>query len=292
MDNNLPNPVSFQAALEKFLKHLDSKSRSSATRIAYGSDLKQLMDHMTGKRVTQATTIAPEHLKEYIEILFSQSYTAKSISRKINSMKTFFRYLNEEKILTHNPAVDLSHPKYDIKPPRFITPDEYKALRDAVRLDIRISTVVELLLQTGMRISELANLRLEDVKKNELYLRPIENNPARTIPLTKSAATAISNYMSLRPKVENDHLFVTKTGRPLLIRNIRTSVDRYFKKAGIKDVKVNDLRHTFIAHQLKNGVQPEVVHKHVGHKRLSSTQKYLDYLQIKEELTLTRIIEL
>jgi site-specific recombinase XerD len=78
----------------------------------------------------------------------------------------------------------------------------------------------------------------------------------------------------------------------LLIRNIRTSVDRYFRKAGLKGVKVNDLRHTFIAHQLKSGVQPEVVHKHVGHKRLSSTQKYLEHLDIKEEFTLTHIVEL
>ena len=89
--DNIPDPVSFESALEKFLKNLESKSRSSATRIAYGSDLKQLMDYMRGKRITQATTISPDHLKEYVDSLFSQSYTAKSISRKINSMKTFFR---------------------------------------------------------------------------------------------------------------------------------------------------------------------------------------------------------
>jgi site-specific recombinase XerD len=291
MDNTL-NPVSFETALEKFLKHLESKSRSSATRIAYGSDLKQLMEHMGNKRITQATTIGPDHLREYIDSLFSQAYTAKSISRKINSMKTFFSFMHAEQLITTNPAEHLAHPKYDIKPPRVLSPEEYKALRDVVRLDIRIGTIVELLLQTGMRISELANLRLEDVKKNELHIRPIENNPSRDIPLTKSAATAVSNYLSLRPKVTDNHIFVTKTGRPLLIRNIRTSIDRYFKKAGIKNVKVNDLRHTFIAHQLKNGVRAEVVHKHVGHKRLSSTQKYLEFLQIKDELTATRIIEL
>jgi len=69
-------------------------------------------------------------------------------------------------------------------------------------------------------------------------------------------------------------------------------VDRYFKKAGLKGTKVNDLRHTFIAHQLKAGVHPETTYKHVGHKRLSSTQKYLEHIEIKEEATLTRIIEL
>lgn len=290
--DNIPDPVSFETALEKFIKSLESKSRSTATRIAYGSDLKQLMDHMKGKRITQATSISPEHLAEYIENLFSQSYTSKSISRKINSMKTFFRYMHSEKLITANPAESMTHPKYDIKPPRILSSEEYKALRDVVRLDIRIGTIIELLLQTGMRISELANLRLDDVKKNELHVRAMENNPSRDIPLTRSASTALSNYLSLRPQVSDNHIFVTKTGRPLLIRNIRTSIDRYFKKAGLKNVKVNDLRHTFIAHQLKSGVQTEVVHKHVGHKRLSSTQKYLNHLEIREELTLTRIIEL
>jgi site-specific recombinase XerD len=289
---DLPEPVSFETALEKFLKHLHSQNRSSATRIAYGSDLNQLKDHMLGRRITQASTILPDHLQDYVNHLFSQNYTAKSVSRKINSFKTFFRYLHQESLITTNPAESLPHPKYDIKPPRILTADEYKALRDAVRLDIRIACVVELLLQTGMRISELANLRVDDIKKNELFIRPLENNPSRTIPLPKSASAAVANYLAVRPKVENDHLFITKTGRPLLIRNIRTSIDRYFKKAGLKNVKVNDLRHTFIAHQLKAGVQPEIIHKHVGHKRLSSTQKYVEFLQIKEELTATLLVEL
>jgi integrase/recombinase XerD len=289
---DLPEPVSFDTALERFLKHLQEVSRSSATRIAYSSDLEQLKNHMESHRITQATTIQTEHLEDYVNSLFSQNYTAKSISRKINSLKTFFRYLHEEKLVSVNPAEALPHPKYDVKPPRILTPEEYKALRNVSRLDIRISAIIEILLQTGMRISELANLHLDDIKKNEIYIRSQENNPARTIPTPKSAFAAISNYLSMRPQVKDDHLFVTKTGHPLLIRNIRTSVDRYFRKAGLKNVKVNDLRHTFIAHQLKNGVQPEVIHKHVGHKRLSSTQKYLEHLGIKEELTLTRIVEL
>jgi site-specific recombinase XerD len=289
---DLPEPVSFDSALEKFLKHLEQESRSSATRIAYSSDLEQLKNHMSAKRITQATTVQSEHLKEYVDYLFSQNYTAKSISRKINSLKTFFRFLHQEKMTLDNPAASLPHPKYDIKPPRILSPEEYKNLRDASRLDIRIGAIIEILLQTGMRISELANLKVGDVRKNELYISPLENNPARTIPVGKSASAAIQNYLAVRPDVQNDHLFVTKTGHPLLIRNIRTSIDRYFKKAGLKDVKVNDLRHTFIAYQLKNGVHPEVIHKHVGHKRLSSTQKYLEYLSITEEVTATRIVEL
>ncbi len=289
--NPIPDPISFESALEKFVQYLNTQKRSSATRIAYHGDLRQMADHLTNHRITQATTVQTPHLQDFIGDLTQKNYTSKSISRKINSMKTFFRYLHKENLVVQNPAESLSHPKYDIKPPRFLSPDERQSLREAVRLDIRISAIIELLLQTGMRISELANLRVDDIRKNDLYIRSFENNPARTITLHKSASTAVANYLAIRPAVKADHLFVTKTGHPLLIRNIRTSVDRYFKKAGIKNAKVNDLRHTFIGHQLKSGVKPDLVHKHVGHKRLTSTQKYLEHLNITEEFTLSQIVE-
>jgi len=222
----------------------------------------------------------------------ARGYTAKSVSRKINSFKTFFKFLISENIVTADPATHLVHPKYETTPPRILTPTEYKALRDACRLDIRISAIVELLLQTGIRISELANLRVSDVGKNELLIRPLENNPARTITLGKSVMMAIQNYLATRTKVIDDHLFVTKTGRPLLVRNIRTAVDRYFRIAGIKRVKVNDLRHTFVAHQLSNGVDPEFLSKTVGHKRLTSTSKYLNHVTLQTNTFSSKLIEL
>ncbi len=290
--DNLPDPVSFEAALDKFITYLKGQKRSQATTIAYGSDLDQLKNHLQDRRITQATTVQTEHLKAYIDHLATLNYTSKSISRKINSLKTFFKYLHSEKLIVDNPSAPLTHPKVDSKPPRILTPTEVKNVRDAVRLDIRIAAVIELLLQTGMRISELAGLHLEDIKKNEAYIRSQESNPARTIVLNRPAVSALQNYLAIRPKVEDSHLFVTKTGHRLLIRNIRTAVDRYFKKAGLKDVKVNDMRHTFIAHQLRHGVQPETVNKHVGHRRLSSTQKYLDHVRIEVTETSNRIIEL
>lgn len=290
--DTLPTPVSFDIALEKFLTYLKVQKRSSATAVAYGSDLGQLRDHLSSHKITQATTVATEHLQGYIDFLGSQSYTPKSVSRKINSIKTFFKFLVSENLVPANPSAPLTHPKYDTKPPRILTPTEIKNLRDASRLDIRISTVIELLLQTGIRISELANIRLEDLKKSELYVRSIENNPARTIPLNRPSSVSLQNYLAIRPKVTDSHLFVTKTGHPLLIRNIRTVVDRYFKKAGLKEVKVNDLRHTFIAHQLKAGVEPTFIHKHIGHRRLSSTQKYLEFITIDITETHVRLIEL
>ncbi len=286
-----PNPISFDLALGKFITQLKDQKRSSATITAYSGDLTQLKKYLTDHRITQATTVLTEHLQGYLDDLSTNGYTPKSVSRKINSLKTFFKYLHQEGLTTSNPAASITHPKYETSQPRVLTQAEYRSLRDACRLDIRMSAIVELLLQTGIRISELANLYTADVKKNEIVVRSQENNPQRTVPLGKGAASAIQNYLAIRPKVEDQHLLVTKTGRPLLVRNIRTAIDRYFRQAGIKGAKVNDLRHTFIAHQLEAGADPTYLAKIVGHKRLSSTEKYLSFTKSPTQ-TSTKLIEL
>ncbi len=290
--NNLPDPVSFATAISSFSDYLKTQKRSTATVIAYANDLQQLRKYLEEHRITQATTVQTPHLQEFVAYLSNHGYTAKSVSRKLNSIKSFFKFLTSQGVITSDPAKPLDHPKYDTAAPRILSVDEYRKLRDASRLDIRMSAIVELLLQTGVRISELANIHLEDVVKNELTIRAAENNPARTVPLNKSAAAAVQNYLSVRPPVKDPHLFVTKTGRPLLVRNIRTAIDRYFTHAGIKNVKVNDLRHTFMAHQLQAGVDPEYLAKTVGHKRLSSTSKYFDFIKSSVSTLSSRLIEL
>lgn len=283
--NSLPTPISFETALEKFSGYLKSQKRSSATIIAYNSDLMQLKNHFIQQRITQVTTLTPQHLSDYLTHLSNNGYTAKSVSRKVNSLKTFFKFLYQNSLTPTNPTTDLAHPKYITSAPRVLTPIEYQSLRDAVRLDIRMSAIVELLLQTGMRISELANLRVEDIKKNEVYIRPLENNSGRSIPTSRSVSAAVSNYLSVRSTITDPHLFVTKTGRPLLIRNIRTAIDRFFRQANIKTAKVNDLRHTFVAHQLQAGCDPQYLSQIVGHKRLTSTTKYLDFVKPQSLIT-------
>ena len=288
---DLPNPISFETAQEKFIAFLKNQHRSSATVTAYAGDLSQLREYLHTHRITQATTIQTEHLQDFLDSLSQKNYTPKSISRKINSLKTFFKFLHQEKLVVSNPASPLTHPKYETTPPRVLTSEEYHRLRDACRLDIRMCAIIEILLQTGIRISELANLRLEDVKKNEMVIRAAENNPQRAVPLNRSAIGAIQNYLAIRPKVEDGHLFITKSGRPLLVRNIRTAIDRYFRIANIKNAKVNDLRHTFIAHQLQSGLDPVFVARMVGHKRLSSTEKYFDFVKISGQ-TSQKLVEL
>ena len=274
-----------QDAHKEFLEHLRGKKRASATVLAYGKDIQQLVAFLEDLKKGDVHEIAADDIRSFLAKLEKGGYTQKSISRKLNSTKTFFRFLKVQELITDDPATIVEHPKFDTKPPRILSPIEYRALRDAARDDTRIASIIELLLQTGIRIGELANLRVEDMyfsegaKEGTLFVRSQENRPERTVPLNKSAEIALKKYITVRPKTTNTALFVTKTGRPLLVRNIRTAIDRYYKKAGISGAKVNDLRHTWVAHHLSSGASLVLISKIAGHKRISTTERYLALIQ-------------
>ncbi|HUW22324.1 MAG TPA: tyrosine-type recombinase/integrase [Candidatus Bathyarchaeia archaeon] len=275
--------ASVDAAHDKFIKYLKNKSRAQATILAYRKDIEQLTDFLKEKGISQVDTVLTEHIEEFKKDLLEKKYTAKSVSRKLNAVKTFFKFLEEEGITVKNPASSVSHPKYEIKAPRILSQMEYRAIRDAAREDIRISTIVELLLQTGMRIGELARLEIGEIESDYLDIKAYESHKSRKIPLNKAAKKALERYIKIRPKVRTRSLFITKSGRPFLIRNIRGAIERYFKIAGIESAKVNDLRHTFIAHQLAAGNSVVLIQRLVGHKRLSTTERYLDFVKGKSQ---------
>lgn len=277
--------MTLQAAHEQFVQNLKDSGKAHATVIAYSKDIEQLVEFAEKeKNKTEVSDITDVEIEEFKELLKKQRYTGKSISRKINSIKAFFRYLMNEGVLNENPADIVSHPKYDQAPPRVLSKTEYRALRDASRGDARMSAVVELLLQTGMRISELAALQIGDVDfdRNVITVRPQNSRASRRVPLNAAAKQAVMDYLAVRPRAREKTMFLTKTMRPFLVRNIRTAIDRYFRLAGIKDAKVNDLRHTFIVEQLKAGTPLVYISQLVGHKRITTTEKYLKLIEAPE----------
>jgi site-specific recombinase XerD len=275
--------MDLKTAHSQFVEHLNSRKRARATIVAYSKDIEQLLGFLGNMGKKSITEIAHDEITAFLKKLSGDGYTPKSVSRKINSIKTFFRFLKASGTIQTDPAVDIEHPKYEIKPPRILSKLEYRALRDACRADVRTYAIVELFLQTGIRIGELANLTLGDIKDIELNIKAQEGHPQRQVPLNKAAKEALNNYLAARGAGKpEDALFITKTGKPLLIRNIRTSIDRYFRIAGIENAKVNDLRHTFIAHHLMAGTPITTLSKLVGHKRLSTTEKYLDLVKDKQ----------
>lgn len=273
----------------KFLDYLKSQNKASATILAYGKDIAQFVEYLNKKQITQVILVIADHIEGFKEYLALNKYTTKSISRKLNSIKAFFRWLKSEGLIKQDPAATIPHPKYEVTPPRILSKMEYRALRDVARDNPRSATIIELLLQTGMRIGELARLEVDDITNKEIKIRPYESHPDRTAPLNQAANKALKRWLNFRPKAKSKSLFVTKNGRPLLIRNIRSAVKRYFRAADIRKATINSLRHTFIAHQLMAGASVALIQKIVGHKRLSTTEKYLEL--VKEKVNQTPRLE-
>ena len=285
-------PVQIKDAHQKFQDFLRSKNKASATILAYGKDIDQLVSFLGELQKNNVGEVTSSDIQAFLTALQTKGYTPKSLSRKLNSTRTFYRFLKVSEYVTDDPSLLVQHPKYELNPPRILSPLEYRALRDSASSDPRIYAIIEILLQTGIRIGELANLRMEDMKENAVHIRPYEGHGEREVPLNKRAKEALKRYFGARPETSDTHLFVTKTGKPFLVRNIRDAIERYFRKAGIENAKINDLRHTFVAQHLKNGVSIVFLSKILGHKRLSSTERYLQFIKDSKNGQSTTLAEL
>lgn len=275
--------------IEQLLVFLEKQGKSRFTIIAYKKDLEQLSGYLSTREKTDVREVKKEDIDGFINKLISENYTKKSASRKLNSIRTFFRFLKNEGVIEYNPSLDVIHPKYSQGSPRVFSKLEYRALRDIAKEDPRTYALVEILLQTGIKIGELAGLYSCDVKENTIFIRKYGKSPEREVPLNSAVKKAIVEYLKYREEkigVKNGEkdgfLFITRTKRPLLVRNIRQIIARCFHEVGIEKATVNDLRNTFIAHQLQNGSSIEYIAKIVGHRRLSSTERFLNL--VKEEV--------
>lgn len=278
--------------LSKFIDSLTEKRRSPATILAYRSDLTQLVDFLTRREKVLPEQVRPDDLDSFRDTLLNDKYTPKSVSRKLNAVKTFFRWMIAENIIITDVSASVAHPKIDITLPKFLSPLEYRALRDVVRGDVRIAAIIELILQTGLRISEVANLKTENVTKDSLKIEAYATQPERNVPLNKPAAEVLNAYLVIRPKADSPYVFISKNGKALAIRNIRASIARYMQKAELPNYSVNDLRTTFIVENLKAGVDLVLLSQVSGHKRLSTTERYLELAQITEPGKKQVLIEL
>ncbi len=290
--------MNHKEALKSFIDYLKKNNRSESTIVAYRKDIEQLFGYYD-EDVSHIKEYKTSHLEKYITVLIEEKkFTLKTVSRKINSYKTLFKFLTGHNIVKTNISLPISHPKFETKAPRILSSLEYKALRDTTRGNTRLYAIVELLLQTGIRIGELSRLKISDIDLDSnspsVYIAAFSSNSQRRIPLNKEVIQALKAYLKIRPKVEGDegYLFITKTGRQVLVRNIRSMVNNAFKKSGIENATVNDIRNTFIVYQLEHGMPLERVAEMVGHQRLTSTEKYLQIVKDRKKVKTGKITPL
>jgi integrase/recombinase XerC len=282
------SPLSLTNALVSYeTTYLRARNLAPCTRAEYLTDLTDLIEFLeTQKHVRTIQEVVRPQLEAYLATLDSRGMAGSTRRRKVASIRSFFFYLEDAGLRVGDPARRLIPPAREHRTPRYLTEREYKALLDAVRHEPRDAAIVELLLQTGMRLSQLARLQVTDV---DLPLK-ISKEPGnagsvhilgkrrkeRTVTLNWKACKALKAYFAVRPDDTDDpHLFLTKFKAGIGPRSIEAVVTKYLTEAGIQGASVHTLRHTFGTHTVKRGTRLNVVKEALGHSSLKTTSIYV-----------------
>ncbi len=281
-----------ETLIEQFLHYLTvERAVSPRTVKAYQHDLSKFADFAHSLGIEELQKITKEDIRKFLSSLaqngINKPNAAITRSRKLSSIKSFFKYLVHEEILEHNPAADIESPKIPEREPCYLTQEEYQALLDAVKrvatpyYQFRDLAIVTLLLGTGIRLSELVGLTIQNVTLNNgssvIKVRG-KGDKERTIPLNKDVVAVLEKYLKARPEVETDKLFVSRKDNGLSSGAVYHLVKTYLAAAGIKKVRagVHSLRNIFATSLLNNkGIGLLQIQQLLGHKKLETTRRYL-----------------
>ena len=275
-----------QALLDQFLDYIAlERGLSNNTRLAYSADLKAFLGFLEGRAITSVNAVTRHNVLDFLIDLKRRGLGANSISRHLVSVKVFFRYLQQEGLLRSNITETMDSPKLWKVLPTTLTYKEVERLLHAPaekkRLGVRDKAILETLYATGLRVSELAGLTLDDLHFDAGYLRCMgKGRKERVVPLGESARAAIERYTGeLRPALATGHetrvLFLTHRGLPYGRKGLWKLVKKYARAAAIvKNVKPHTLRHSFASHMLANGAPLRVIQEMLGHADITTTQIY------------------
>ncbi len=279
-----------QKSIRKFVEYLRFERHfSEETCRSYLSDLTQFA-HFLDSEFEPGTKHSPKD----VDLLAVRSFTGflhrgrkkkSSIERKIVALRSFFKYLCREGILTVNPAASISLPRKEKKLPRHLSVDEIFHLLDSPDMSTpqgaRDLFILELLYATGMRVGELVGLDLDDIDPAEMIVRVFgKGRKERLLPFGSKAKEALRNYLALMSMIRGkakspDALLLNMRGGRLTARSVRRIVDTHIKRASIATkISPHSIRHSFATHLLGAGADLRSIQELLGHSSLSTTQKY------------------
>lgn len=265
--------------IEQFCNSLKAeKDVSPHTMRAYTKDLEEFLS-FTDKKPQDIDNL---DIRGFLASLHYRKLKKSSIARKLATIRSFFKYLHREGIVKKNPAKLVSSPKVPKSLPRFLTVDEAFALMDSPKGDTfqasRDKAILELLYSSGLRVSELTTLDINDFDIKESLVRVKgKGKKERIIPIGSKAVEAMENYLPERIllKKKSQALFLNNRGGRLTQRSIRRIVDKYGRMIALKGhLSPHALRHTFATHLLHGGADLRAIQELLGHSSLSTTQKY------------------
>jgi integrase/recombinase XerC len=303
-----PAPKNFSPLVRQFLDYLRlEKHFSDYTVKSYGADLIQFGQFLSGEigqgvasaSGTPRTAGTPEALdekqvkcepltvREFLAYLYGQNYTKSTTARKLATLRSFYKFLIRRGLLSVNPLSTIRTPKQEKRLPKCLDLEQVQRLLDAPGdadiLAARDKAMLEVLYSSGIRVSELVELEMNDLDLQEGILRVRgKGRKDRLTPIGSQAIKAIQRYFELRSGDSKsqqpgnaNRVFLNKHGEPLSTRSVRRKLDKYLVAAGLDPgISPHTLRHSFATHLLNNGADLRSVQELLGHQSLSTTQIY------------------
>lgn len=280
--------------IDDFIENLKQRQASQNTLASYQRDLIQFNDYFEkeGKKIFDLTN---EDMAEYVNHLIAEGKSNSTISRSAASIKSLYRYLINRKLADKNIAEDIKLPKVDRKEPMILTNSEIEKLLDQPNTSElkgqRDKTMLEILYATGIRVTELISLRLEDVSLTNGFIRVKKKNSERQIPLGKLSLKCLKEYIdNVRPLLirseDEKTLFINTNGQKMTRQGYWKILKQYKDQAKIdKDITPHTIRHSFAVHMLENGAEIKTVQELLGHTDIASTMLYTQManMAIKDE---------
>jgi len=263
-------------AQKAFVRYLTvEKNASPHTLRSYRTDLRQFSEFLAGQGTTDVSGVDSRQIRGWLAHLHSRGLDPASIGRKLAAVRSWLRFLARRGHIAQNPARDVRAPRVGQKLVSFLPIDESHALLDDRGLGVRERAVLELLYASGLRVSELAGLALDDVDTAQRTVRVMgKGKKERIVPFGGKAARALEAYLALRGATPGP-LLLGARGRALGVRAIYEMVRRQARASGItRRVSPHTLRHTFATHLLDRGADLRLIQDLLGHSRLSTTQRY------------------
>ena len=273
------------------------KNLSTNSITSYKTDLERYINFLyNGESIRELNSIRQIHIRNFIRFLNDQNLSSSTINRSFSSIRSYHKYLSYEKKITHNPTQLLEPPKISKKLPKVLSVQEINEIINSVKVEnsmgYRDKAILETLYSTGLRVSELCTLEMNNILFDSAMLRVVgKGNKERYVPLGDKAIKLINDYCkyirsALVDKKKSDgNVFLSKNGRQLTRMTIFNIMKKWSRISGInKDISPHTFRHSFATHLLEGGADLRAVQEMLGHSDISTTQIYthLDNEYLKE----------
>jgi tyrosine recombinase XerC len=262
---------------EKFMRYLEiEKNYSPHTILNYKLDLADFQGFLAGLEIEKVDYLV---LRKYLASLKEKKLGNRTVNRHLSALRSFFRFLCREGHLKTNPMLSLSSPKQEKYLPTFLTEEEMTRLIEAAfardERGLRDRAVLETFYSTGIRISELSGLNVDDLDFIGGIAKVMgKGKKERVVPIGDQAIASLREYLNKR-KSNSTSLFLNKNGKRITTRGIRNIIGKYLRLAGLRQgISAHSLRHSFATHLLNRGADLRSVQELLGHANLSTTQIY------------------